>query len=495
MVGFVFADEEGDVLRLEGFGVSNSPQGKPELHLDRLVGEPVIRRQGQVVPVVAYLRNSGGEVFPGGSASLIVPEGSEVLGDVAQSIPEMRFDQTTSAEWRLRPSIPGDLPIKIQVNGQTLSDSIRIEPAIDIYSASYVPEPRPVDTSPYQIGIYYFPGWSPDQWNRWQKQKGFPERDPVLGFYREGDPEVADWHIKWAVENGISFFMYDWYWRNGHVDLERGLEDGYLKARYRDYLKFCVMWANHAGFADHSLDQLLTVTDYWVENYFWRECYLKIDGKPVVSFFAPSNLTRDLGGSENVLGAFGAMRERAGNAGMPGIYFIACGDNSPASQERFMSEGYDAVSAYNYPHAGATSQRSPYSAMMEAHVEIWNNSLEERILPYIPLLTVGWDSRPWHGDDALVRFGRSTESFRNGLSAMKRWMDTNNVQIGLLEAWNEWGEGSYIEPNTEFGFGDLEAIRSVFARSGGWPQNIAPSDVGLGPYHISNLDHGLGKSQ
>jgi hypothetical protein len=487
VVGFIFGNEEGTTLTLKDFGISDSPQGEPELELMLLVGEPVVRRQGRMMSLSAYLRNAGGETFPGGDAELVVPG----VSDATQRIPALSFNEKTVAKWDFKPGESGILPVKIQVDGQMLSGSIRVEPAISISQADYVPEPRPVKTDPYEIGVYYFPGWSPDQWNRWSKQKGFPERDPVLGFYREGDPEVADWHIKWAVENGISFFMYDWYWREGHIALESGLEDGYLKAKYRDYLKFCVMWANHAGFADHTLDQLLTVTDYWLENYFPRECYYKIDGKPVVSFFAPSNLTRDLRGSENVRAAFEAMRKRVQDAGLPGIYFIACGSNSPSSQKRFKEEGYDAVSAYNYPQAGATSRRSSYKSLMEGHVSIWNNSLDERILKYTPLLTVGWDSRPWHGDDALVRFGRSTESFREGLIAMKEWMDANEVRMGLLEAWNEWGEGSYIEPNAEFGFGDLEAIRSVFAEPGDWPQNIAPSDVGMGPYHISRIDHNL----
>ncbi len=488
-VGLIFGQEEGDTLMLEDFSLSNSPQGDHELELISLASEPVIRRKGQMISLSAYLRNVGGKTFPGGDASLILPDGSEMTGDVP--LPSLKFGEKTVAEWQFRPNEAGLLPVRIDVNGQTLSSSIRIEPAVSVSPADYVPEPQPVDTTPYEIGIYYFPGWSPDQWDRWQKQKGFPERDPALGFYREGDPEVADWHVKWAVENGISFFMYDWYWRDGHIDLESGLEDGYLKAKYRDYLKFCVMWANHAGFADHSLDQLLTVTDYWIENYFQLECYYKIDDKPVVSFFAPNNLTNDLHGNENVRAAFDAMRQRVQDAGLPGIYFIACGDNSPSSQERFKAEGYDAISAYNYARAGATSQRSSYECLMNSHVPIWNNSLTDNTLVYIPLLTTGWDSRPWHGEDALVRFGRSTEFFKAGLLSMKEWMDTNDRKIGLLEAWNEWGEGSYIEPNTEFGFGDLEAIRSVFARPDGWPQNVAPSDVGLGPYHIATLDHDL----
>ena len=188
---------------------------------------------------------------------------------------------------------------------------------------------------------------------------------------------------------------------------------------------------------------------------------------------------------------FNAMRKRVRGAGLPGLYIIACGDNGPRSQERFKAEGYDAISAYNYASAGATSRRSPYRSLMKGHVPIWDKSLDADILRYIPLLTVGWDSRPWHGEDAAVRFNRTTEFFREGLMALKKWMDKNNAQIGLLEAWNEWGEGSYIEPNAEFGFGDVEAIRNVFAKPGDWPRNIAPSDVGLGPYHISALNHEL----
>jgi len=54
----------------------------------------------------------------------------------------------------------------------------------------------------------------------------------------------------------------------------------------------------------------------------------------------------------------------------------------------------------------------------------------------------------------------------------------------ILGPVNEWGEGSYIEPCTEFGFEMMEAVRSAFATepSNNWPVNIAPSDVGLGPY-------------
>ena len=76
----------------------------------------------------------------------------------------------------------------------------------------YVPEPRPV-TSDYLVGVHYFSGWKQGTHFGWQKVEPHPERKPLLGYYDEGDPEVADWEIKWALEHGINYFVYCWYRR------------------------------------------------------------------------------------------------------------------------------------------------------------------------------------------------------------------------------------------------------------------------------------------
>ena len=56
----------------------------------------------------------------------------------------------------------------------------------------------------------------------------------------------------------------------------------------------------------------------------------------------------------------------------------------------------------------------------------------------------------------------------------------------MLGPLNEGGEGSYIEPNNEFGFGMYEVIREELCKEpeGGFPVNYAPYEVGLGPYDL-----------
>jgi hypothetical protein len=134
------------------------------------------------------------------------------------------------------------------------------------------PTPRPVSTGPYQVGAYYFPGWPTHE--KWRVLDAFPERMPLLGYYAEGDPAVMDWQIKWAVEHGISFFAFDWYWDRGRRQLEHALHEGYLKARFRPYLKFCLLWANHNPPGSSSEADLLSLTDYWIAHYFRQPEYL-----------------------------------------------------------------------------------------------------------------------------------------------------------------------------------------------------------------------------
>ena len=86
--------------------------------------------------------------------------------------------------------------------------------------------------------------------------------------------------------------------------------------------------------------------------------------------------------------------------------------------------------------------------------------------------------------------GKSPELYRKICEAAKRFGDETGYKRFCLAPLNVWGEGSYAEPNGEFGFGMFEAVRETFFKEpkSGWPQNYTPADVGRGPYAIPDSD-------
>ena len=166
-------------------------------------------------------------------------------------------------------------------------------------------------------------------------------------------------------------------------------------------------------------------------------------------------------------------------AGLGRLHIGACASHDTAVFPRLETAGFDSVTAYNYLRTGATTRQSSYRQFLLGHETIWKRAREHaRRMRYIPELTVGWDSRPWHGPRAERKFARRTEDLADALRRLRATLDATGQNTALLEAWNEWGEGSYIEPNAAFGFADLEAVREVFAEPGARPQNLGPADVG-----------------
>jgi lysophospholipase L1-like esterase len=477
-LAIAFGTTGDEVLTLRSLRIERNDPAAPCLRATYFDFERGIHRVGQANTLRIALEHAGGPDLQPIEATLYVDEEPARSIHVPAIEPGGAFILRTTVV----PSQVGDLPVRLAIDDQTFTCVLRVdEPVPDdrrrMPDGYEVPVPQPVETD-YRIGVYYFPGWYPSR-GRWESQAGFPERDSLLGWYREGEPEVADWHIKWAVENGISFFIYDWYWRDGEEHLQHGLNEGFLKARYRDRMQFAIMWANHAPYASHTPEQLIEVTDYWIEHYFRQPNYLMLDGKPYVSFFSPHMLIQDLGSPEKVREAFEAMRRRAVAAGLAGIHFGACGGVDEGTFALMKQCGFDSITGYNYRRTGAQMLHSPYRQFLLGHESFWKRASDIDTLRYIPLLTVGWDSVPWHGDNAERRFDRRPSDFADVLRRLKSHLDERSEKLAILEAWNEWGEGSYIEPNVEFGFEDLEAIRDTFAGPGDRPVNVGPDDLGL----------------
>lgn len=330
--------------------------------------------------------------------------------------------------------------------------------------------------SAYTIGAYYFPGWAdtPGEWWNppWEKIKPYPEREPLIGWYPEKDLWVAEKHINMASAYGIDFFAYDWYWTGNKPKLNHAI-DNHIKASNKKKLKFCLLWANHSSIPSN-IEQFSTMVDYWIQNYFKDPQYLEIDGKPVVIIFSPQQLrdnAKKFGADTKKLFEF--ARDKAIKNNLHGIYFIAASPgNSYWIKGYIPANNYDAITAYNYQSKGFTgeftgkeSSSTNYAELLDGYKSQWNYILAKSNLPYILPMTAGWDKRPWGSHTPHDNSVSTPESFKKMLSAGRLMMDKypkKTMHMGIICAWNEFGEGSYIEPTIKWEFQYLQAIKDIF---------------------------------
>lgn len=477
---------EGAVARR--ISLADAPQGPADPEVTFFGLRDAVNRAGRPATLLAMFTNRGGAPAEGLHARVTLGAGMALApGEAAEKeVPACEFGETVEVSWQVRAARPGSFRAALALAGAAPKQANALFTApIPVAAGGYVPAPKPA-ASDYDVGVYYFPGWH--TYSRWSVLNPYPERRPVLGYYREGSPEVADWQVKWALEHGIKFFIYDWYWSKGARSLEHALHDGLLKSRYGSKFKFCLLWANHNPAGTSSEQDLLNVTDYWLANYFKRPEYYTINGRPVVVIFSPYRFTADMG-APAVKAAFEKMRAKVKAAGLPDLFLVACAYPNAGELQTIKEEGYDAVSGYNYPGAGAENERrAPYSLAVAGYESYWKRIADSGV-DYIPVTDPGWDSRPWHGENNRVRTGKTPALFRDMLLRARRFVDertpAGRPKVVFVEAWNEFGEGDFIEPHREWGFGYLDAIRSVFTKAPEPHQDVTPADAGLGPYDLA----------
>lgn len=327
------------------------------------------------------------------------------------------------------------------------------------------------------VGVFYFPGWH-SQSKYWNDLKGLSDsrspntpwldREPLLGYYPEEDIKVAIQHIDWANQYGITFFAYDWYWDGKATTLNHAI-DNYLKAPNNAKIKFSILWANHSAIPK-SLKEFDDMVAYWLKQYLSHPQFYRIDGKPVVFVFSSGQLgdnARKLGWSVNAL--LKRADDFARARGLLGIFFVATTNTRPDDNlaEKLLSQGFSAYSGWNYAAAKEKNQIADYQSMVDTYLEFYKAAFNTKgILPYIVPVSPGWDSRPWHGVKAIVRSESTPEKFNKMLAGAKQLAVSKKkgiLDLVMVEAWNEFGEGSYIEPTRKWGFEYLQMLEKTFA--------------------------------
>ena len=382
-------------------------------------------------------------------------------------------------------------------------------------------------TSPdddYFIASYYFPNYHPDArnaekfgegWTEWELvRKARPRftdhqqpRVPAWGYTDEANPVHMEQKIDAAADHGIDAFIFDWYYYDDGLFLERGIEDGFFGAGNNRRLKFGLMWANHDWIDIHPADtasllqeggpELLypgavsmetwdRMTDYIIKTYFKHPSYWLINGSPYFSVYDLSKLIGSFGSVEATARAINDFNEKVVSAGFAGLHMnaVVWGRTILPSEEIIDTDdmdallenlGFDSFTSYVWIHHVALDfPTHPYTDVQDRYFEYVENITRSVKIPYYPNVTMGWDSSPRasqdepfedHGYPFMGTIGQNTPAnFKNALLEMKQYLDTHpgSQKIFNINCWNEWTEGSYLEPDTVTGMAYLEAIRDVF---------------------------------
>ncbi|HSH20503.1 MAG TPA: glycoside hydrolase family 99-like domain-containing protein [Draconibacterium sp.] len=369
--------------------------------------------------------------------------------------------------------------------------------------------------SKYDIAAFVWPSYHPDErakifWpdgiGEWQtvrdnqpKFEGHEQvRQPLWGYINEADPYVAQMEIDAAVDHGVNVFIFDWYWYDGLPFLEGHLNDGFLKAKNTEKMKFYIMWANHdvpmtwdkrnAGKVDNSVkiwnggvyrDEFEVIVKRMIEKYFHLPNYYKVDGKPSFMIYDMVTFINGLGGEKEAQDALVWFREEVKKAGFPGLdlqmtlrrsgksFTGISGDNIGTQKDLVSRLGFNGLTHYQYVHFVNIDR--DYNEINEDVYKEWENLDNNFDIPYYPGVSIGWDNNPRF---EMFRPGvvknNTPENFEKALHKAKAYVDEHPNQAPLItiNSWNEWTETSYLQPCTMYGYGYLEAIKKVFLQVG-----------------------------
>jgi len=391
------------------------------------------------------------------------------------------------------------LLMSVSCTEQKKSDSNKITVA-----CYYFPNYHTRDTTDMRISRQHFENWS--EWELVKNAKPrFEGHDqpkvPAWGYADEKDPKVMEQKIEAASTHGIDVFIFDWYTYEGRPFLNRCLDEGFLKAGNTNSIKFSLMWANHDWLelfpytSGDEIDKIYSgavtsemfdrIGDDLIKQYFTKPNYWLVDGKPYFSIYDIQKFIESFGSLEATRKEMEKLNEKAIKAGLKGVHWnlvawgraVLPGQDAPTNNDELIEKlGFNSATSYVWVHhSGFRQVQTDYNQMRDTYMKHWDRVKDEYNVPYYPNVTMGWDSSPrtnqnkeWHGTEGYpytYTIGNNTpENFKAALQLTKDKLlaDPNGPRIMNINCWNEWTEGSYLEPDTKHGTAYMEAVRDVF---------------------------------
>jgi hypothetical protein len=334
-----------------------------------------------------------------------------------------------------------------------------------------------------KLGVYYFDGWNSMSDFHITKSlvNDFPERESKWGWITSTTPAMKE-QIDLAADAGLSFFSFCWYYQNAQTYMSDPVNHAvqlYLNSPNNSRIQFNLIVCDDGRYQFGPTDWPF-LENVWIQM-FKKPQYLKVYGKPYILFSNVESLITHFGSTMAVKQALDKLRRLAASEGLSGVTFGACVYPDIKGLQNARDCGIDILTGYNYHATGFKpfpkipnspmypTQAIPIKSLLNSDTIVWNRITLLSHIPYIPPVTLNWDPRPWndntnHYDTAPYYVGFSPSSVYTSVSNLIYWIKTHSSRvaenIGMVEAWNEYGEGSWLTPTKS---GDNSKLKSVAA--------------------------------
>ncbi len=318
-----------------------------------------------------------------------------------------------------------------------------------------------------------------------------PRQPGELGYYDLNDPKVMEQQAALAKAYGVHGFCHYWYWFKGRKPLEMPIKR-MLDTRSPDF-PFCFCWANenwtrkwdgtHETILGHAFsgeDDLAHARD--LAHYMADPRYIRVSGAPLLLIYRADTLPE----LPDYLAQFRAALRLAGVERVH-LALVESGASAWAGRDP-RALGFD--SAVEFPPHGGVGMQPPRPDMLNPSFSGKLFDYRETVLRYAtaPLpsyprwrtVMAAWDNTARYQNDPAIFMNATPGAYRAWLEGALRDVQETwpaEDRLVFINAWNEWGEGTVLEPDERWGRAYLEATRDALADAGELPPNIGSASV------------------
>ena len=296
-----------------------------------------------------------------------------------------------------------------------------------------------------------------------------------LGYYDLRVPSVMEEQVALAKNYGIYGFNYYFYWFAGKTLMEAPLQ-AMLKSKKID-MPFCLTWANENWTRkwDGLERDILIAQKHSAEDsqafirhlfqYFRDPRYITISGKPILIVYRPDIIPQ-------IKATAGLWRSEMTKAGFTGIYLMSAQTFGGTSPEPF---GFDAAVEFP-PHTSVSGSivqeckdvRPDFKGVVFSYEQAASTAIQTSEPPYKRFRTamLSWDNTARNQNASHVFHGFSLQRYKQWLTSLctscfSAGKYSADEKLVFINAWNEWAEGTHLEPDQKYGYGYLHVTREV----------------------------------